>query len=132
RGRGYAEADVRIHAIDPLDRSYWPFPVRPLAVDEETRPPSPGEEADPHTADRPIQTDELVRQIQKLGSPSVSELMRLPLTPLGASARFGLDLAPAFARIGGKDMPGAYLVGVRRLDKEHEREWMRVQVTDLS
>jgi uncharacterized protein YfaS (alpha-2-macroglobulin family) len=132
RGRGYSEADVRIHAIDPLDRSFWPFPLQPVTADEDARPPSPGEEVDPHTADQPIESDELIQQLQRLGSPSVSELMKLPLTPLGASARFGLDLAPAFTRISGKDHPGTYLVGVRRLDRENTREWMRVQVTDLS
>ncbi len=26
RGRGYDRADVRIHAIDPLSRDFWPFP----------------------------------------------------------------------------------------------------------
>ena len=131
-GRGYAEADVRIHAVDPLDRSFWPFPLQPVVVNEDDRPPSPGEEVDAHSNDRPIDTDELIRQLQRLGSPSVSELEKLPLTPLGTSARFGLNLAPAFARISGKDHPGTYLVGIRRLDKEDTREWMRVQVTDLS
>jgi uncharacterized protein YfaS (alpha-2-macroglobulin family) len=132
RGRGYSEADVRIHAIDPLDRSFWPFPLQPVTADEDVRPPSPGEDVAPHKTENPIQSDELVRQLQRLGSPSVSELMRLPLTPLGASARFGLDLAPAFTRIAGKEKPGTYLVGVRRLDKDDQREWMRIQVTDLS
>ncbi|HEX4505804.1 MAG TPA: alpha-2-macroglobulin family protein, partial [Alphaproteobacteria bacterium] len=131
-GRGYAEADVRIHAVDPLDRSFWPFPLQPVVVNEDDRPPSPGEEVQHHTEDRPIDTDELMKQLQRLGSPSVSELEKLPLTPLGTSARFGLNLAPAFARISGKDHPGTYLVGIRRLDKENTREWMRVQVTDLS
>jgi uncharacterized protein YfaS (alpha-2-macroglobulin family) len=132
RGRGYSEADVRIHAIDPLDRSFWPFPLQPVTANEDDRPPSPGEEVDPHTTDQPIESDELLKQLQRLGSPSVSELMKLPLTPLGTSARFGLNLAPAFTRISGKDHPGTYLVGVRRLDKDNSREWMRVQVTDLS
>jgi uncharacterized protein YfaS (alpha-2-macroglobulin family) len=131
-GRGFAEADVRIHAIDPLDRSYWPFPLQAVTVDEDSRPPSPGEEVRPHTAEDPVQGDEIVRQIQRLGSPSVSELMKLPLTPLGASARFGLELGPAFARVGGKERPGTYLVGIRRLGATNERDWMRVQVTDLS
>lgn len=132
RGRGYSEADVRIHAVDPLDRSFWPFPAEPVVANEDDRPPSPGEAVDPHTGDRPIEADELLQQLQRLGSPSVSELMKLPLTPLGTSARFGLDLAPAFTRISGKDHPGTYLIGVRRLDKDNTREWMRVQVTDLS
>jgi uncharacterized protein YfaS (alpha-2-macroglobulin family) len=132
RGRGYAEADVRIHAIDPLDRSFWPFPAQPISAGEDDRPPSPGEEIDPHKNSRPIDADEIMKQLQRLGSPSVSELVKLPLVPLGTSARFGLDLAPAFGRIAGKEHPGTYLVGVRRLDKDNNREWMRVQVTDLS
>jgi uncharacterized protein YfaS (alpha-2-macroglobulin family) len=131
-GRGYAEADVRIHAVDPLDRSFWPFPAQPVVVNEDDRPPSPGEEVERHSGDRPIDTDELMKQLQRLGSPSVSELEKLPITPLGTSARFGLNLAPAFARISGKDHPGTYLIGIRRLDRENTREWMRVQVTDLS
>jgi uncharacterized protein YfaS (alpha-2-macroglobulin family) len=132
RGRGYAEADVRIHAIDPLDRSFWPFPAEPVAVDEDERAPSPGEQATPHQEDSPIEADEIARQIRRLGSPSISELMKLPLVPQGGSARFGLDLAPALARIAGKEHPGTYLVGVRRLANVTGRAWMRVQVTDLS
>lgn len=132
RGRGYAEADVRIHAVDPLDRSFWPFPDKPVTANEDDRPPSPGEEIDPHNGAHLVDADELLKQLQRLGSPSVSELMKLPLTPLGTSARFGLDLSPAFTRISGKEHPGTYLVGIRRLDKDNQREWMRVQVTDLS
>ena len=132
RGRGYEEADVRIHAIDALDRSFWPFPARPVTVDEDERPPSPGEEVAHHAAPAPIQSDEIAQQIARLGSPNVSDLQRLPLAKLGVSARFGLDLAPALARVAGKSQPGTYLVGVRRLDNDHHRQWMRVQVTDLS
>ena len=29
-GRGQERLDLRIHKIDPLDRSFWPFPDRPL------------------------------------------------------------------------------------------------------
>jgi uncharacterized protein YfaS (alpha-2-macroglobulin family) len=131
-GRGYRAADVRIHAIDPLDRSFWPFPHDPVVQDEDVRPPAPGEAADPYGQADPIPSQDLLKQIQRLGTPSVSELMTLPLTESGTSARFGLDLAPALARIAGKRQPGTYLVGLRRLDKGHERDWMRVQVTDLS
>jgi uncharacterized protein YfaS (alpha-2-macroglobulin family) len=132
RGRGYDEADVRIHAIDPLDRSFWPFPAKPVLVDEDERPPSPGEAVAPHASPSPVQGDEAAQQIRRLGSPNLSELQRMPLATLGVSARFGLDLAPALTRIAGKTQPGTYLVGVRRLDNDHHRQWMRVQVTDLS
>ena len=132
RGRGYASADVRIHEIDPLDRSYWPFPRTPVKTLDTTRPPSPGEEAAPVTGGRIVQPQELAAQIDRLGSASLSSLMTLPLTTLGASARFGLDLAPGLARVEGKEKPGTYLVGIRPLDKAGEREWMRVQVTNLS
>jgi uncharacterized protein YfaS (alpha-2-macroglobulin family) len=132
RGRGYDEADVRIHAVDPLDRSFWPFPAKPVIVDEDQRPPSPGEAAAPHAAPAPINGDEIAQQIARLGSPNVSDLQRLPLATLGVSAKFGLDLAPALTRIAGKTQPGTYLVGVRRLDNDPHRQWMRVQVTDLS
>ena len=47
RGRGFTETDVRIHAIDPLDRSFWPFTEKPLEISDDDRPPSPGEEAKP-------------------------------------------------------------------------------------
>src|SRR5580658_6786808 len=131
-GRGYAEADIRIHAIDPLDRSFWPFPAQPIATNDSDRPPTTGEAVAPWKAAESIRPDEIKDQIARLGSPSVSSLMKLPLTPLGASARFGLDLAPSLARIAGKDKPGTYLVGVRALDKPGDRSWMRIQVTDLS
>ncbi|HEV2678787.1 MAG TPA: alpha-2-macroglobulin family protein [Aliidongia sp.] len=132
RGRGYASADVRIHEIDPLDRSFWPFPRTPVKTMDSKRPPSPGEEAAPVAGARTIQPEEIAAQIDRLGSASLSSLMSLPLTSLGASARFGLDLAPGLARVDGKEKPGTYLVGIRPLDKAGEREWMRVQVTNLS
>jgi alpha-2-macroglobulin len=131
-GRGYAEADVRIHAVDPLDRSFWPFPTQPIATNDSDRPPTTGEAVEPWKSPETIRTDEIKDQIARLGSPSVSSLMKLPLTPLGTSAHFGLDLAPSLARITGKDKPGTYLVGVRALDKPGNRSWMRIQVTDLS
>ncbi len=129
RGRGYSQADVRIHAIDPRDRSFWPFPVAPIVTNDADRPPTTGEVAAPWKPDAGVN---LTEQIARFGSPSVSSLLKLPLTPLGTSARFGLDLAPSFADIGGKEKPGTYLVGVRALDSPGQRSWMRVQVTDLS
>src|SRR5262249_31194968 len=64
--------------------------------------------------------------------PPVSALVSLPLKREGSAATFGLDLAPHLARIAGKGAPGTYLLGLRDLAGSSERQWMRVQVSDLS
>ena len=46
-GRGFDRFDLRIYRIDPLDRSFWPFPEQPVTVDESHRPPGPGEAPEP-------------------------------------------------------------------------------------
>ncbi|HKK07183.1 MAG TPA: alpha-2-macroglobulin family protein [Gammaproteobacteria bacterium] len=133
KGRGFQRVDLRIYPIDPLDRSFWPFPERPVAVDESQRPPGPGEA--PDAFDEPgryISARELAAQISALGSPAISQLVKLPLYRAGAAATFGLDIKDYLARIHGKGRPGTYLVGVRRLDDSTTRSWIRVQVTDLS
>ncbi|MEE8585711.1 MAG: hypothetical protein V3T83_12770, partial [Acidobacteriota bacterium] len=33
-GRAQERLDLRIYPLDPLDRSFWPFPRQPVAVDE--------------------------------------------------------------------------------------------------
>ena len=131
-GRGYTEADVRIHAIDPLDRSFWPFPPAPVLTNDDDQPPAPGEQAAAYTDAAPIDSTGLQAQLARMGSPEISQLAALPLTKLGPSASFGLDLADDFAKISGRHNPGTYLVGVRALDVPGARDWMRVQVTDLS
>jgi uncharacterized protein YfaS (alpha-2-macroglobulin family) len=135
-GRGDERLDLRIYPIDPLNRSFWPFPDSPVAVDESKRPPGPGEEPKPWTvADSTITPTELARHLQTLGSPPVSTLVTLPLRREGSSARFGLDLGPYLDRIGGVGgggAPGTYLVGLRRLDRSSIRSWIRIQVTDLT
>ncbi len=132
-GRGDERVDLRIHRIDPLDRSFWPFPDRPIEVDEADRPPGPGERPKPFTApDQSIDSRELSDQIQALGTPAVSAIVKLPLRREGSAATFGLDLEPHLAYAGGKGQPGTYLVGIRRLDGGSRRSWMRVQVTDLA
>jgi|GEM_PF-272602 len=131
-GRGFERVDLRIHPIDPLDRSFWPFPEAPVALDESTRPPGPGEEPEPWQApDQGVNAAALTRYLRALGSPPVSELVALPLRRAGATARFGLDLAPHLARLAGPDAPGTYVVGIRRLDSKR-RFYMRLQVTDLA
>jgi uncharacterized protein YfaS (alpha-2-macroglobulin family) len=132
-GRGDRRVDLRIHAVDPLDRSFWPFPESPVVVDEAERPPGPGEEPPPWTSpDAAIGGPEIARRLLALGSPPVSTLVELPLRADGGSARFGLDLRPHLERIAGAGRPGTYLVGVRRLERSTARAWMRVQATDLA
>jgi uncharacterized protein YfaS (alpha-2-macroglobulin family) len=132
-GRGDKRVDLRIHRIDPLDRSFWPFPDDPVAVDESERPPGPGEAPAPFIdASRRVSQDEIVEHIRSLGTPAVSTIETLPLRKEGAAANFGIDLEHHLAYAGGKGRPGTYLVGIRRLDGGSERTWMRVQVTDLA
>jgi uncharacterized protein YfaS (alpha-2-macroglobulin family) len=131
-GRGFERVDLRIYPVEPLDRSFWPFPDAPVALDESTRPPGPGEEPEPWQApDQEVNAAALTRYLRALGSPPVSELVALPLRRAGATARFGLDLAPHLARLSGADAPGTYVVGIRRLDSKR-RFYMRLQVTDLA
>ena len=131
-GRGKERLDLRIFPVDALDRSFWPFPGEPVTVDEARQPPQPGDEPQPYTAIPPIPVNELQKQITALGSPPVSTIVPLPLRREGSSATFGLDVTPHLEHIAGKDQPGTYLVGLRRVDSSHDRAWMRVEVTDLS
>ncbi|MBE9502620.1 MAG: alpha-2-macroglobulin [Proteobacteria bacterium] len=132
-GRGFERLDLRIYPIEPLNRSLWPFPDTPIVVNEAKRPPAPGEEARPFTqSNRYISSYELARHIKALGSPSLSELVPLPLRKGGRTAKFGLDLRPYLTRISGKAKPGTYLVGMRKLDSGNDRVWIRIQVTDLT
>jgi alpha-2-macroglobulin len=131
-GRGFERVDLRVYPVDPLDRSFWPFPDAPVAIDESSRPPGPGEEPAPWRApDQAVSAAALAHHLRALGSPPVSELVALPLRRAGSTARFGLDLAPWLARIGGAGAPGTYVVGIRRLDSTR-RFYMRLQVTDLA
>ncbi|MCU0290467.1 MAG: hypothetical protein MUF10_00540 [Thermoanaerobaculaceae bacterium] len=133
QGRGDERVDLRIHRVDPLDRTFWPFPTSAVRTDESQRPPGPGEEPAPHTAaDRSIDEWQLRQHLSALGSPQVSTLIDLPLRTEGGAATFGLDLAAHLAKAGGKSRPGTYLVGIRRLGTGNERAWMRLQVTDLA
>ncbi len=121
--RGFDKVDLRVNAIDPLDLNYWPFPESVLSVDEKAAPPMPGEE--------PAYGTDLARQIRLLGSPEYSEVVSLPSKEKGGAASFGVDLAPAFKRMGKEGAPGTYLVGYRSLGSDGGRNFMRVQVTDL-
>ena len=131
-GRGDEAMDLRLYEIDPLDRSLWPFTSQPLAVDEWQRPPGPGEMPPPITeAELKPDAKYLRKWIRGLPAPPVSTLVDLPLSG-GDTARFGLDLERHLESLSGADRAGSYLVGLRRLDGEAERSWLRLQVTDLS
>lgn len=132
-GRGDERLDLRIHAIDPLDRGLWPFPERPVEIDEDQRPPGPGERPQPWTrADAEPDAAEIGRRILALGSPPVSQLVDLPLRRDGGSAAFGFDLGRALDRLAGAGAPGTYLVGIRRPGESAKRSWLRLTATDLA
>ncbi|KIM00344.1 Large extracellular alpha-helical protein [Paramagnetospirillum magnetotacticum MS-1] len=132
KSRGVEHMDLRIHPIDPLDRSLWPFPRENMLIDETRRPPAPGEEPKPWTASYAVSDDIIAEHIRAFGSPSISELVQVPGGKGNATTSFGLNLRPHLARIAGADKPGHYLVGIRRLESKSSRYWMRLQVTDLS
>jgi uncharacterized protein YfaS (alpha-2-macroglobulin family) len=131
RGNGVDTVDVRVYHVDPLNRSFWPFPDAPLSVDEESAPPGPGEQPEAWTTGDPIPPHELAARLATLGSPARSELLPVELGG-ERDGRVGLDLAPILARAGGKDRPGHWLVGLRPLGVDRERQWIRIQVTDLA
>lgn len=132
-GRGFERMDLRIHPIDPLDRSFWPFPDSAVVIDEQSRPEAPGEKPGVYTDRRKaISGFEIRRQIRALGAPSISEILSIPLKNAGRGASFGLDLKPYMARMDKLKKPGTYLVGMRVLDNSTARSWVRIQVTDLS
>jgi alpha-2-macroglobulin len=132
-GRGDERLDLRIYPVDPLDRTFWPFPASPVSLDESKRPPGPGEEPAPWTdPGKPVPQSVIAAHLAALGSPPVSALVALPLRRQGSSARFGLDLAPHLARLARREAQGSYLVGIRRLGRANARTWIRVQVTDLT
>ena len=123
-GRGEEQVDLRIYKLDPLDRNFWPFPDRPVRVNEESRPPGPGEE--------PSYATNIPKQIQLLGSPLVSRLVPLPMKDRMGNLRFGLDLKALLMKISGEGEPGTYLLGYRKIGGSAQRNYARIQVTDLS
>ena len=123
-GRGEEQVDLRIYKLDPLDRNFWPFPDRSVRVNEESRPPGPGEE--------PAFATNMPKQIQLLGSPLVSRLVPLPMKDRMGNLRFGLDLKALLIKISGEGQPGTYLLGYRRIGSNIQRDYARIQVTDLS
>ncbi|MGJ0395480.1 MAG: alpha-2-macroglobulin family protein [Methylocystis sp.] len=131
RGRGYDRADIRIHAIDPLSRDFFPFPAHGVETSDSDAPPLPGNEPKLWSESANIEADAIKERIKWLGSPAVSRLVDLPIRRNGPDAKFGVDLKEDFAKISGRDQPGTYLVGMRAVDDD-KRRWLRVQITDLS
>nr|WP_041927175.1 MG2 domain-containing protein [Methylocystis sp. SC2] len=131
RGRGYERADIRIHAIDPLSRDFFPFPAHGVDTSDTDAPPLPGNEPKLWSESANIDSDAIKQRIKLLGSPAVSRLVDLPIRRNGPDAKFGVDLKEDFAKVSGRDQPGTYLVGLRAVD-EDKRRWLRVQITDLS
>ncbi len=131
RGRGYDRADLRIHAVDPLSRDFWPFPRAGLMTRDDDAPPLPGNEPRSWAEAGPIPGDAMAERVQALGSPAVSTMVELPIRRGGVDAKFGIDLAPHLAAIAGPQQPGTYLLGLRTPDGA-TRRWARVQVTDLT
>src|SRR5262249_33337212 len=132
-GYGDARGDVRIYRVDPLHPGLWPFPAKPLVIEEEQPPPFPGEE--PRTRDiasGELESDELRQHLRLLGSPLVSRLVNRPLEETSGATRFGLDLGALLESAVGKNRPGTYLVGLRRLTGKPQRTYVRVQLTNLS
>ena len=132
RGNGYDKVDLRIHRIDPLARDFWPFPADGLQTDEADAPPLPGNEPKKWTDASDADADAMNARLKALGSPAVSELVTLPIRRGGVAAKFGLDLKP-LARRGSPARASPELIssGCARSTARH-RDWMRVQVTDLT
>lgn len=131
-GYGEPRADVRIVRVDPLHTGLWPFPGTPVVVNEERPPPFPGEEPEPPPLGTYVDQGALAQHLRLLGSPLVSRVFELPLLDKSGTTSFGLDIGPALDAAVGARRPGTYLVGLRRLQGEPERSWVRVQVTNLS
>ncbi|MBN1551308.1 hypothetical protein JW979_07560, partial [bacterium] len=132
-GRYEENIDLKIARINPFDRSFWPFPEFPIKVDESRRPPGPGEEMEPFDkGTRSIYPYEISGYISSLSAVHFSGIVNCPLKSISSAAKFGLDLEPYLAEISGKNEPGTYLVGIKRIEENQYRSWMRLQVTDLS
>jgi uncharacterized protein YfaS (alpha-2-macroglobulin family) len=127
---GVKSIDVRVYKIDPLHKAFWPFPNYPVSVNEDSRPPSPGEEPTlEENITSPLNSYEMAGHIKMLGSPHFTGVIDLDRE--GVSRFQSIDLKPLFTKVNGLDRPGAYLVGFRTLDGSVERSYIRVQVTDL-
>ncbi|HEY9595986.1 MAG TPA: MG2 domain-containing protein, partial [Spirochaetia bacterium] len=122
-GRGVGRLDLRIHRIDPESLDFWPFPAEPVALNEEARPPMPGEEVAARAR--------LPERIRLLGSPDISRIVDLPIGEQSGRSSFGVDVRGMLSEKFGVGVPGTYLVGYRSLDSSTQRSYVRLTVTDL-
>jgi len=130
RASGIKNIDFRIYRIDPLNKAFWPFPETWVSVDEDECPPGPGEE--PVGEDdilSPLSTVEIISHIQMLGSPHYSKI--IDLEKEGILRHNSIDLKKRLTEISGEGQPGTYLIGFRKLGGRQERQYVKIQVTDL-
>ena len=134
RGSGFDKVDLRIHAIDPLSRDFWPFPADGVETDDATEPPLPGNAPGKWSDDKNVDAAAITARINALGSPAVSELVTLPIQRGGAGAKFGLDLKPysAAVRASRSRTRPAHFSSACVRSPAANAPWMRVQVTDLT
>nr|HPN31861.1 alpha-2-macroglobulin family protein [bacterium] len=161
-GRGEEKIDLRIYKIDPLNRAFWPFPEKPIVIDEKKEPPRPGQEPITNHPDAELikileqrreyyneegeqyypednndkiadyVTDaQISKHLKLLGSPLISKIIELPSADFNKTIEFGLPLKKYFEDISGTGKAGTYLVGIRRLNGETTRKYVRIQATDL-
>ena len=132
RGRGYDRADIRIHAIDPLSRDFWPFPAmasRPKTPrSRRCRAMSPNIGATAPTS-RPTRSRSASRRWDRPPFRDSSTCRSSAAAPTPNSASISRRISPASPA---REQPGAYLVGLRADRSARKRRWLRVQVTDLT
>ncbi len=133
-GRGDERVDLRILPVDPLDRSFWPFPERPLEVDESPRPPGPGEEPAPV---EPAATRSASGSSSSTSRPSARRRSVAPRRRCRCRARAAPPPSASTSRrtsptCRARGRPGPTSSASAASTRSSTRSWMRVQVTDLS
>jgi hypothetical protein len=132
-----SHADLRVHRVPALDRRYWPFPRVAVITDDQARPAGPGEEPDA-AWDSPagLSQERLSEYLRLLDKPAYADLVSLGVGTTGADgpghAAKGFDLRHVLAQANGITKAGTYLLGMRDPANSSQREWMRLQVTDLA
>lgn len=128
-GQGEEVVEVTLLPVDGRKGPFWAFPSSPLSVEEGDKPAPPGGQAS--LSEQPMASHELREVLRSLPAVATRHMVSLPLSGT-KKARFGLDLAPLLRRATGQDNPsGMFLVGLRR-PQTTTRQWMQVQVSDLS
>lgn len=128
--KGIKSFDLRIYKIDPVSKVFWPFPQRPVTVNESSLPPGPGEEPPAENSiNRPLSGSDIATHIKMLGSPHYSEVISVDQEK---TAKYNtLDLKAKFEHIAGKEKSGAFLIGFRELNGSVYRQYVKLLVTDL-